>query len=90
MSWLDVPATEIVREVLDATRAYMVEHFGISSEEAEGRLNSWFGYRPLTSPDTEAAIEHELPRYWAHTIYYGPDSEWWKVDPSTLTPLLWP
>jgi hypothetical protein len=65
----------------------MVELFGITTDEAIGRLNQeWRGLSLLGPNDM---IYHEDEEYWAKTIYYGKDSKWWK-NPPGLTPKPFP
>lgn len=63
----------------------MKQLFGISESEAVGRINAHWS-------KIDVEIEEELLLYyssseWAHTIYYGQDSQWWKKDKSELVPL---
>lgn len=68
----------------------MVQLFGISYEEAIGRvardLSSW----DLESEETEQMLGHEDADYWAYFIYYGPDVDWWRLTPGDLVPKPWP
>ena len=60
----------------------MVDLFGITHEEAIGRINrDWAGLN-IVGPDV---IYHEDETYWAKTIYYGKDSHWW-LNPANLKP----
>jgi hypothetical protein len=57
----------------------MANDFGISEDEAVSRINQhWSG---LTIVGEEDMIYHELPHYWAWTVYYGHDSYWWISSP---------
>ena len=61
----------------------MVELFGISHEEAAGRVNrQWQGQKILGSADL---VYHEEPFFWANEIYFGHDSNWW-LNPPDLKP----
>jgi hypothetical protein len=61
----------------------MVELFGITHEEAIGRINrDWGGLKIVGNVDV---IYHEDETYWAKTIYYGKDSNWW-LNPVSLKP----
>jgi hypothetical protein len=64
----------------------MMELFGISAEEALGRVNRKWGGRDL---DNDSLICHEDQDYWANNIYYGHDSFWW-LKPAGLEPLPYP
>ena len=67
----------------------MIKDFGISQEEAIGRINQAWRNSHF---DEEWDIRfHELPETMAYMLYYGPDSQWWKRkgDP-TLRPLPYP
>ncbi len=55
----------------------MVELFGISKEEAIGRINRDWKGQEIVGMDV---IYHEDEEYWAKEIYYGHDSRWWKGE----------
>jgi hypothetical protein len=72
--------------------AEMVDLFGISLQEAVARVN-----RHWSQPDGDGRVPmlwivgldlvyHEEPDYWARTIYYGPNCDWW-VPGQALIPL---
>jgi hypothetical protein len=64
----------------------MMELFGISVDEALGRINrGWAGFE---FEDLDL-ICHETDDYWANTIYFGADSYWW-LKPPGLKPLPYP
>ncbi|UOF16268.1 hypothetical protein IEQ11_06370 [Lysobacter capsici] len=53
----------------------MVRLFGISWEEAEGRINrEWKGKRMTGKV---LIIYHEPPDHWAQRIYYEESVLWW-------------
>ena len=54
--------------------ARIVRLFGISVEEAIGRINRLWRGIPFLGEDI---IYHETPDYWAHVMYYGKASSWW-------------
>lgn len=55
----------------------MVNHFGITRDEAVERINRhWRGQKILG----EDVIYHEDAEYWAKTIFYGKDSLWWLEE----------
>jgi hypothetical protein len=64
----------------------MVTHFEIDEDEAIKRINNQWEKSDFI--DEEDIRYHETEKDWAYTIYYGPDSHWWKRsgDP-TLKPL---
>jgi hypothetical protein len=73
-------------ETDDQSRAFceqiagkMVELFGISQQEAIGRINrDWRGLKVIGCD----IINHEDEAYWANTIYYGKGSNWWLNSPN--------
>jgi hypothetical protein len=67
----------------------MIELFGISTEEAEGRIAADLGSWDLQSVETERHLGHEDPDYWAHSIYYGP-VQWWRLAVEDRVPRPWP
>ena len=52
----------------------MVGLFGITEEEAIGRINRDWEGKEIVGMDI---IYHEDEEYWAKSIYYGHDSAWW-------------
>ena len=70
----------------------MVTLFGIGQQEAVARVNRHWsvpgdsGRTPRVWIVGMAIAYHETPEFWAHDIYYGPDSRWWAPEPA-LTPL---
>jgi hypothetical protein len=74
-------------EFCEAIVNRMVSLFGITIDEAIGRLNQdWKGIS-ITGPDD--VIYHEDEDYWAKTIYYGKGSNWW-LNPPSLKPRPYP
>lgn len=65
----------------------MIELFGISEDEAIGRVNRQWDRMSLVGKDL--AIYHEDEDYWAHAIYFGKSSRWWD-NPPGLKPRPYP
>lgn len=84
------PMTPLINDLLEETRALMVDLFGISQAEAAGRIESVLGGLDLLAPATEAYLGHEEASYWARTIYYEPGVSWWLQDQTELRPRSWP
>lgn len=61
---------QIVRE--------MVSLFGITEDEALGRLNQAFADQVIVGDDLP--FYHEMPTYWAKSIYYEPGVYWWLSE----------
>jgi hypothetical protein len=57
----------------------MIKLFGISYDEAIGRINQHFRHVDKFVGD-EVLIYHETEEYWAKTIYYGDNSFWWLKE----------
>jgi hypothetical protein len=70
----------------ERTVSRMTELFGISVDEALGRVNEQ--WRGCQFEDVDL-ICHETDDYWANTIYFGHDSFWW-LKPAGLKPLPYP
>lgn len=90
MSGLPGPASDFVAGYLRQVRDLMIELFDVSAEEAEGRITTELGSFELMSVETENYLGHEDPDHWAHSIYYGADVQWWRLDPVDLRPKPWP
>ena len=65
----------------------MISLFGISPDEAVGRINRAWATLELLGDDQ--IIYHENEDFWANDIYYGMDSYWW-TQPQNLKPLPYP
>ena len=62
---------------IDSIVAEMTHLFGISEEEAIGRVNRhWRGVRLVEQEDIDG-LTAELPDYWAKRVYYGPNAKRW-------------
>jgi hypothetical protein len=66
----------------------MIRLFGISEDEAIGRLNE--KWRGLAFTDEEDELIRETPSWWAKNAYFGHDSAWWSMNESELKPLPYP
>ncbi len=64
----------------------MVRDFGVSREEAVGRVNRTFGDHDVLG---DTLLTHEWAKDTAYQIYYGPDQMYWKAG-AALTPLPYP
>jgi hypothetical protein len=83
----DGEALSFCRQIADeiATR------FGIPAAEAVARINRHWsatlaGDGPRVWIVGQDLVYHETPEFWAHDIYYGPNSGWW-LPGTTHTPL---
>ena len=56
--------------------AEMVREFGVSHEEAVGRINDGWRGRDFLGVDI---AYHELPEHWARTMYWSDGSFWCVV-----------
>ena len=64
----------------------MVRDFGVSEEEAVGRINRTFGGHDVLG---DKLLTHEWAKDTAYQIYYGPNQRYWKSG-EALTPLPYP
>jgi hypothetical protein len=72
-------------ELCEAIVDRMVELFGISVDEALGRVNRVWRGRQFEDLDI---ICHETADSWANSIYFGRD-DWW-LKPADLKPRPYP
>lgn len=79
----DQQSSEYCRAILDS----MMNLFGIKESEALGRMNRAWSGQTITGEDDP--IYHEDEEYWAYTIFYGKDSNWW-MDADGLAPIPFP
>lgn len=84
MSSYQFGAEPIALEYIDCIVEALVKLFGISNDEAVGRVNrKWKG---LTFADDDLELFRESVSWWAHNVYYGHDSGWWHGT-GNLSPL---
>lgn len=77
------------REYYPLMVSVMVSEFGITEEEATGRINDLLGDWEVDDPDFENALGHQDPEYWAYEVYYGYIDFWWNQPAEKLTPRPW-
>ena len=90
MTSLPGPATPRVEEILAETCRAMMLSFGITEDEATGRIAAALGSWDLESEETELVLGHEEANYWSNFVYYGPNVDWWRLPPDELHPRPWP
>jgi hypothetical protein len=66
----------------------LIELFGVSEDEAYGRINRYWGGRDIIGD--EQMIYHEDEEYWAKTLYYGKGSLWWLHEGEDIEPTPYP
>lgn len=64
----------------------LIADFGISEEEAVGRVNRTYGSYDVLGDTT---LTHEWAKDTAYQLYYGPDQMYWKPG-AVLTPVPYP
>lgn len=73
-------------EFIDSIIIKMISEFGITKEEAYGRVNERWKHLGHISEDD--IIFHETEEFWAYDIYYGHDSRWWaRMNDKNLKPV---
>jgi len=72
-----IPASDEATEYLDLIATTMVELFDIPDEEAVARINRFWHGQSFDSEGSVNALLHEMPDFWAKTIYYGRHVKWW-------------
>ena len=69
---------EKFEKLCNAIALRMVELFGISEQEAIGRINRQWSHIIYTGPDS--VLYHETADYYAKLIYYPAGTFWWKGE----------
>jgi len=77
------PALEVY---FDEVLAVLMRDFGVSEEEALGRVNRAFGGYDVLADTT---LTHEWAKDTAWQIYYGPGQPYWRAG-AVLTKLPYP
>lgn len=86
--WMFVSGTPLdafAREIA----AEMVRLFGITEDEAEGRINRAWG----DVSEFDPIVLHRPPEHWAYDMFFGHESYWWIRDENVreklgLTPVV--
>ena len=74
------------RAFCDRIADEMIRRFGISEDEALGRINElWRG----VDFEPQDLRYHETEEYWANDVYFGHGSLWW-MNPPNLKPVPYP
>lgn len=89
MTKITVPARPEARRYINRIADKLVNLFGISREEAVGRINRFWSGKAFATDVDLLVLLHQTEEYWAKTIYYGPDSEWWLSE-TGLSPRPYP
>jgi hypothetical protein len=84
------PLAPMARAHCDAIAQEMIDAFGISHDEAVGRINRHWCCAEFVQPDDVDTLTVDLPDYWARRIYYGPDAKWWVTGEDGLDPVPYP
>jgi hypothetical protein len=72
---LQLRMSDKARDYIEEIIHEMLVRFPITRAEAVGRVND--AWRHLDYIGDSDLIFHEMPSYWARTIYYGKESLWW-------------
>lgn len=72
---LKIETSDKARDFVEEIITKMLHLFPITRAEAVGRINDSWGH--LGQIGDSDIIFHETAEYWAKTIYYGKDSNWW-------------
>ncbi len=70
----DEESVAYLRDIVET----MMRSFGITREEAIGRINQSWADVPAVAGEDE--IYRELPAYWANHFMFGKASFWWIRD----------
>ena len=70
----------------DLVVSVLIRDFGVTEEEAVGRVNRTFGGHDVIG---DKYLTHEWAKDTAYQIYYGPNQMYWKPD-AALTPVPYP
>ncbi|MCR8843757.1 hypothetical protein NQ117_08660 [Paenibacillus sp. SC116] len=69
----------------------MINEFGISEEEAVGRMNElWQNTERGPIDKDEDFLNYESSNSWAFIVYYGNNDQWWNKSKSQMKPRPYP
>jgi hypothetical protein len=77
MTLITVPASAEAAAYLNRIAERLTQLFGLSADEAGDRINRFWAGKSLVTEQQEDILFHELPDFWAKTIYHGPGVKWW-------------
>lgn len=89
MTRLEIDAAPKAAEFIEQVVSAMVRLFGMSRDEAVGRVNRHWRGQEFRRLGKRMALYHQAPDWWAKTITYGRDSEWW-LDEENAQPEPYP
>jgi len=72
-----MPASDEAKLYLERIAGTLRDLFGVDRDEAIGRINRFWQASDFTQPGAVNALLHEMPDFWAKTIWYGRDAKWW-------------
>lgn len=84
------PLAPAAKVYCDAIAKEMIASFGITPEEATGRINRHWKDAAFVEPEDVDTLMLELPDYWARRIYYPSDVDWWVAGEEGLEPRPYP
>lgn len=89
MARLEIDATPKAAAYIERIVNVMVRLFGMSWDEAVGRVNRHWAGQKFRTPEDLMALYHQTSVWWAKSIVYGRKSEWW-LDEENVRPLPYP
>jgi hypothetical protein len=80
MTDIEITGSQVALDYFEEILREMLFLFPITRAEAVGRLNRFWARQDFTSELDVNLLRHEVPTYWAKTIYYGRYKPWWKGE----------
>jgi hypothetical protein len=85
MNEIEIIGTDDALEYFEEVVCELLLLFPITKDEAVGRVNRFWRCQDFSKKLKVDLLKHEDPTFWAKTIYYGRDVQWWK-DENDLEP----
>lgn len=80
MTDINIVGTDEALEYFEEVVHELLILFPITRDEAVGRLNRFWQGQDFSKKLKVDLLKHEDPDFWAKTIYYGRDVQWWKGE----------
>ncbi len=80
MTEIEIAGVQEALDYFDEIVRKMLILFPITRAEAVGRLNRFWAGQQFSEELDVNLLRHEDTNYWAKTIYYGANTQWWKGE----------
>ncbi len=80
MTEIKITGTEEALDYFEEIVRKMLLLFPVTREESVGRLNRFWAGQDFSRELKVNLLRHEDTTFWAKTIYYGANTQWWQGE----------